>query len=147
MDFSSAFDRDVDFESDGQEAYLDLRTGEVLWIFVEDEDAWMHAGLAREENKALREMVDSAPGRYLEIPGRNHGEYHELLREFLGSAWTTDERKRQRAADAYVGSIGGWKKAVRDPDIIHAYHDYCDRRLQELAEEFLQEHDIRVLWT
>ena len=30
----------------------------------------------------LREKVDTSPERYLLIPGRDHGEHHDILREF-----------------------------------------------------------------
>ena len=41
----------------------------------------MEAGIAPEENSALREGIEAAPARYLEIPGRGHDEHHDLLRD------------------------------------------------------------------
>jgi hypothetical protein len=43
--FTEAFQRDEDFEQYPQNAYLDLDTGEILWFFVEDDDAEMWAGI------------------------------------------------------------------------------------------------------
>ncbi len=40
--FIHAFERDVDFHDEyPQSSYLDLETGEVIWVFEEDEDAEM----------------------------------------------------------------------------------------------------------
>ncbi|MDE0058487.1 MAG: hypothetical protein OXI22_12630 [Defluviicoccus sp.] len=69
-----------------------------------------------------------------------------MLRDFLRSDWTDDDRRWQRAADAYSGRIGRWKRRVRDRDRIHAFNAYRDRRAEEVAEEFLREHGIEPRW-
>ena len=89
--FIDAFERDEVFTDPYfQIAFLDLETGDVIWIFEEDDDAEMYAGIDPEENAALRTEIDTYPERYLEIPGRDHGEHHDILREFLNSNWTED---------------------------------------------------------
>ena len=92
-----AFQRDEDFEHYPQSTYLNLNTGEVFWVFIEDDDAAMWAGIEPEENASLREKIEAAPEMYLEIRGRNHGEHHDILREFLNSNWTDDENLRAKA--------------------------------------------------
>jgi hypothetical protein len=144
--FIEAFQRDEDFEHYPQSTYLDLKTGEVFWVFIEDDDAEMWAGIEPEENATLREKVEAAPEMYLEIRGRNHGEHHDILREFLNSNWTDDEELRVKAQEAYSGSIGGWKEEVNDQNVVNAYFDFRDRKIKELAEEFLHEHDIQPIW-
>ena len=104
-----AFERDVDFEQYSQSAYLDLEGGKVVWLFDEDDDAEMWAGIPAHENTALRKLIEAGPERYLEIRGQDHGEHHDILREFLNSNWTDDEVLWAKAHDAYSGSIGGWK--------------------------------------
>jgi len=51
----------------------------------------MYAGIDPEENAALRTQIDKYPDRYLEIPGRDHGEHLDILRDFLNSNWTDDK--------------------------------------------------------
>ena len=64
-----AFGRDVTFQDAfPQSTYLDLLTGDVVWLYDDDHDAHMEAGLAPEENAADRERVASDPDRYLAIP-------------------------------------------------------------------------------
>ena len=147
--FKMAFDRDVDYEQDDltpNHAYLDKESGEIHWIYETDEDADF-GGISSAENRATRELVKSAPERFIEIPGRDHGDHHDILKEFLNSEWTDDEGEREKVQAAYFGSIGGWKEAVDDESIAHTFEDFRDNRLTELAEGFLREHEILPDWS
>jgi hypothetical protein len=57
ISFFDAFERDVDFyDSYRQAAYLDLKTGGVIWIFEEDQDADTAAAIdPAGESKTTRE--------------------------------------------------------------------------------------------
>jgi hypothetical protein len=69
ISFFDAFGRDVDFHDlYPQAAYLDIETGNVIWIFEEDQDAEMAAGMDPGENQKLQEKIDSSTETYLEIP-------------------------------------------------------------------------------
>ena len=129
-----------------QSAYLDRETGEIYWVYEEDKYAEMEAGVPAEENRALRERIESAPEQYLEIPGLGHGEHHQILRAFLESDWTDDEALRNSALHAYCGSIGRWKKSVADRTVIHAYYAFRDSRMKQMAEKFLRDHGIDPQW-
>lgn len=145
--FSLAFDRDVDFHDTYPiGTFLDLKTGEINWVYEDDEDACMEAGVEPDENRMMRERVESTPTRYLEVPGLDHGDHHEILRAFLDSDWTADEEQHTRARKAYSGSIGGWIKSLDDESIVHAFHDYRDRKTIKMAEEFLRENGIEPEW-
>jgi hypothetical protein len=145
--FSLAFERDVDFHDMGpQSTYLDLNTGEIIWVYEEDEDAYLDVGISEEENREIRERIEAASDRYLEIPGLSHSEHHEILQAFLNSHWTDDEETWRNVRDAYFGSIGGWKKSLEDERILHAFYDYRDRMIKQMAEEFLREHGIYPRW-
>ena len=145
--FLMAFGRDVDYHDIiPQLTYLDRRTGEIIWIYETDDSAYMEAGIPADENRQDRERVTGDPDRYLEFPGLDHGDHHEILKAFLGSEWTFDKEKRRRAKSAYSGSIGGWKKRVVSQDIVHAYHDFFDTKVTMLAEEFLRENGIDPIW-
>ena len=68
--FRMAFDRDKDFhDAYWQSTYLDLQTGDVFWVYEDDEQANSDCGIPASENKEMRECVSASPGRYLEIPG------------------------------------------------------------------------------
>ena len=144
--FIDAFERDIDFQvMDPQSNFLDKETGEVVWVFEDDEDAENIAGIKPEENDVIRERIEASPERYIEIPVLSHGEHHDILREFLYSDWTDDKELMSKAQQAYSGSIGRWKEAVDRRDFEHAYYEFRDRKIMEMAEEFLHAHHIDPL--
>jgi hypothetical protein len=119
----------------------------VLKVYEDAQEAYMVTGVPEEELIAELDRVLADPERYLEIPGLDHGQHHRILLDFLFSDWTGDEALRREVEACYAGSIGRWKKAVRNRDIVHAYYDFRDRRVAELAEEFLRDHGIEPDWT
>lgn len=141
-----AFERDVDNEPYPENAYLDLASGDIEWVYENDDDAYMISGLSAEENRANRERFEMEPNSFMLIPGRDHSEHHKILLDFLFSEWTDDENLWQAAHDAYSGSIGRWKKAINDRNVIHAYDRFKDQRMLELAEEFLREQGVEFRW-
>lgn len=147
MLFMHAFERDVDFEDlSPQCAYLDLETGDVIWVFEEDEDADFYAGIDPEENRDEQERIAASPENYLQVPGRDHSEHHSILQEFLSTEWTQDEDLIQRARQAYSGSIGRWKDTVDSDRAVHTYYNFREKKLKQIAEEYLREHYIEPKW-
>ena len=145
MLFLMAFERDVDYEHSWQEAYLDLVSGSVEWLFEEDENAELF-GISATDNEAQRNRISGNSNKFLLIPGLSHHDHHDILRSFLASNWTDDDRQRKIAQDAYTGSIGRWKKTIANPDVIRAYQQFRDKKIAKLAEEFLIDNDLKVTW-
>ena len=145
--FLMAFGRDADYDHMGPEfSYLDRQTGELIWFYETDDDEELLAGFPAEENRRDRERVEADPDRYLDIPGLDHGDHHDFLKAFLRSDWSDDEWRRLNAIECYSGSIGRWKKQVRDRDAVHAFYDFRDTLVAKLAEEWLRENGITPLW-
>ncbi len=97
--FVMAFECDADYDVEWSlNAYLDLDTGTVEWVYDEDEDAEMY-GLGAADNRTQRERVETEPDRFLLIPGLSHSEHHEILQEFLASDWIDDEDFVARAIE------------------------------------------------
>jgi len=145
--FMMAFGRDVDFhDTHPQSIYLDRQTGNIVWLYGTDDDAYMEAGISADENREGCKAIAAEPDRYLEIPGLDHDDHHRILKRFLRSDWTRDEERRRRAEDAYTGSIGRWKRDVRDEDAVDAFYDFRDAQVVMMAEQFLLEHGIDPIW-
>ncbi len=146
--FEMAMATDRDYQLGDAEAipYLDRETGEIDWVYEDDEDAESIINIPAEENRVIREAIEAAPDRYLEIPGVDHGDHHDILRRFLRSPWTDDDEAWQRAHDAYRGSIGRWKDAVDDRDVIHAYYRFQEQQVLEIGVEFLRDNGIEPEW-
>ncbi len=149
--FMMAFGRDVNFhDAYPLSTYLDQCTGDVMWVYDCNDHAYTEDGVPAEDNREKRERVAMEPERYLEIPGCDHGEHHEILQQFLGSNWTDDDALRQRADEAYFRSIGGWKEVVGDEEAVHAFREFREFREAEIArraEKFLRENGIAPEWT
>jgi hypothetical protein len=116
----------------------------VVWAYDHDEDA-KHIGVKSEVNRRLRVSLANNPERYVKIPGLSHGKQHEVLKEFLSSAWSDDKGEREDALAAYKSSIGGWKRSIGDSARI-AYECYREERLTEIAKAFLRARGIEPLW-
>jgi hypothetical protein len=138
-----ALDRDTSFEAYDQHAYLDIETGDVFWVYENDEQGEFDSGVSAEENSRLRDRVSADPHRHIEFPELDHGNHHELLREFLASEWTDDKQLHADAAGAYRGSIGGWKENLRDQQkTLAAWEAYKDERLTARLREHMQRHGV-----
>lgn len=143
ISFQMAFGRDLC--NDGAVpclTYLDSCLGDIWWVTKYDDDAECELGISERENRATRECMASDPDRFLFLPGLTHGEHHDILKEFLASAWTPDESRRRRVREVYFGSIGGWKKQVGDDQATVMYEDYRDARVREMAEDFLRRNGV-----
>jgi hypothetical protein len=144
--FMMAFGLDADFHKPYEyTSYLDLQTGEIVYVYVDDEDAKID-GMSQDDNKNQRMRVASAPTKFLGIPGLSHGQHHEILKDFIESPWTQDNDARQRARNAYFKSIGGWLKTVGDDRAREAYFAFRDEEARRLGGEFLRKHGVSVTW-
>ena len=147
--FEMAFGLDADFQNPySNTAYLDRDTGDVFWVY-EDDDQARKEGMDPEENRRLRQSIKENPDQYLEIPGLSHGQHHDILKSFLASDWTDNEQQQNRVHGAYFGSIsiGGWLKSPEvDDEARTAYWNYCQQKKTKLGEEFLRSHGIEPVW-
>jgi hypothetical protein len=133
---------------EGEEfTYLDVQTGELVSVWDDDEAFAATMNEHPDVNVRNRERVEADPERYIDVPRLDESDTHEILREFLDSSWTDDEERWSRAHRAYSGSIGRWKRAMRDYDetIIHAWHRYEEEKMQRQMLEFLAEHGIEPM--
>lgn len=129
-----------------QQALLDLQTGEIVCIWESDEACAATLNEEPESNAQRREAVEADPERYAPIPEREANDPNDLMREFLDSRWTEDDRLRQEAREAYHGSIGRWKREIdRDPAILHAWHEFEENAARRAARDFLAKHGIEPM--
>jgi hypothetical protein len=130
-----AFARDRDYHDRvPQEAFLDRETGELLWFCVSNEDA-DEFGLTPVENESLRQQVYADAHRFIRIPGRSHGELHELLREYL---------EKRPDLPPYCASIGLWKKQLESEDDFLDYRAFCAERLRPKLVQYLLSYGVIV---
>lgn len=152
--FHKAFDVDEEFNNIYFiDRYLDKNSGDIIFIYEDDDTATMDGGDAI-ENKKMRTLLKENPDDYLEIIGRSHGESHEILQNFLASSWTDDENLKNYVRGLYYTSIGGWKESVEnDSDlemdsetIIEAYQKYERVTIEQAKDTFLTQNGIKYKW-
>lgn len=142
-EIETAMEMGSDWLEGEQWPYLDLETGQVIWVWEDDNAYAATMNADPVENEHNREAVESQPDRYVDIPDLESMDANDLLQDFLQSSWTTNEKLRRKASEAYHGSIGRWKKNIgRDPDILHAWKRYESQSVHRRALAFLAEHDI-----
>ena len=144
--FDMAIGRDTAYsEPFNQKPYLDLTTGDIRWIF-DDEDSARSYGYSAEENKARREEVESKPDEFAEIPGLHHGGHHDILKSFINSDWTADESLREKVLSCYQDSIGRWKENVGKLDesrtILDRWYEYQERPKEGMIDDFFKQLNV-----
>jgi len=151
-----AVDRDYPFRFAEGDCYLDLETGEFLWVYEEYQDdkgeVWVDVGHDRfndeaiiEENRRDRARVEANRKRYLLIPIHYHGEIHEIFKDFVDA--------QQDVSISYFPSIGGWFAEVRkiygvnlERKLRHAWDDYrIERQFEELKNYVREKAGIKLV--
>ena len=114
---STGLDQDADYPNpDGPETgrvFLNRDTGQfvgVLWDRGDDDD----------DSAKEREVIESSPVSWLEIPIPDHGQRHRWFRAFLGSIGCEDE---------YYGSIGRWLKEYGSDVRVELWSKYRSERV------------------
>ena len=102
------------------------------------------AGIPAEENREGRERVAAEPEWYLEIPGLDRGERHEILRQELPGIGLDRRRDAPAASGRGVFRLDrGMKMEVGDEAAVHAFQE---AEIERRAEEFLRENGIVPHW-
>ncbi|MFA6015699.1 MAG: hypothetical protein WC742_11595 [Gallionellaceae bacterium] len=145
--FMLTFSADSDYHEECKfiETYLNKRSGEVMTIYTDRERAEnLYGKDAVVEFRKNKNKLRASPNNYLRIPSMDHGEHHDLLKEFLCTNWTEDEVARNHASNVYYSrrSIGFWLKNVGDDKAITAYMNYAAEAPEGSAERFLHENGI-----
>lgn len=144
--FDMAFRRDIEYHTPNYgEWYLDLKTGNVFWVYDVDQEAESD-GLSAEENKSQREDVESQPDQFALIPGLHHGEYHDILKSFITSDCIEDKQLIEEVQFCYQGSIGRWIERVGRLDdssiILNKWSEFQESTIEAKAREFLKKFNI-----
>jgi hypothetical protein len=67
--FKLAFDRDIDYhDAYVQFAYLDKLTGEIIWVYENDDEASFELGISESDNNSCRENIEKYKNKFIEIP-------------------------------------------------------------------------------
>jgi len=119
------------------EYYLDLETGEILFLSEYPDD---------EEAEKLRDRIDDDPDRYERIPKAESHEGYEDMVDFITTV------KNERLAELLEAAISGKGAFRRFKDVLLNYLEererwfqFKDDRIQELALEWLGDIDVSLI--
>lgn len=144
--FIMTFTADANYHAhlEGQETFLDKRTGELEYAVSDRNRLAMEMG-----DDAVEDMLDSVycnehPEWYLEIPSMSHARHHSVLQDFLVSDWSTDQTIIDHATNVYYPrkSIGYWLKNVDDQAAVDAYFAFREVENLRIAENYLRENGV-----
>ncbi len=119
------------------EYYLDLETGEILFLseYLDDE-----------ERGKLRDRIDDDPERYERIPQAESHEGYEDMQAFITTV------KNERLAELLEVAINGKGAFRRFKDVLLNYPEererwfqFKDDRIQERALEWLGDIDVSLI--
>ena len=119
------------------EYYLDLETGEILFIsdYMDDE-----------ETGKLKDQVDENPDRYERIPEAESHEGYEDMVDFIATV------KDERLAELLEVAINGKGAFRRFKDVLLNYPEereswfqFKDDRMEEKALEWLDDIDVSLI--
>jgi len=126
----------MDNSSYENEYYLDLETGEILFLSEYMDD---------EEMENLRERIDEEPDRYEPIPKAESHEGYEDMRDFIASV------ENEHLAELLEVAINGKGAFRRFKDVLLGYPEererwfqFKDDRMQERALEWLDDINVTL---
>ena len=126
----------MDNSSYENEYYLDLETGEILFLSEYMDD---------EETENLRKRIDDALDRYELVPKAEPREAYEDMRDFIASV------ENEHLAELLEVAINGKGAFRRFKDVLLSYPEerewwfqFKDDRMQERAQEWLKDIDVTL---
>jgi len=126
----------MDNSSYENEYYLDLETGEILFLSEYMDD---------EEMENLRERIDEEPDRYEPIPKAESHEGYEDMRDFIASV------ENEHLAELLEVAINGKGAFRRFKDVLLGYPEererwfqFKDDRMEGRALEWLDDIDVTL---
>jgi len=118
------------------EYYLDLETGEILFLSEYTDD---------EETEKLRDRIDEEPDRYERIPKAESQEGYEDMQDFIATV------KDEHLAELLEVAINGKGAFRRFKDVLINYPEererwfkFKDDRMEERALEWLDDIDVTL---
>ena len=136
----------IELQTDESVSYLDPDTGEIVFVtdemrrVVEEDDLDNLPEWMRKEVPKLREALQS--GRLLSLPSKFVVHDWAIMDRF--SRAQENDRVREELLDAIhgAGAFRMFRSTIRRLGIEQAWYQFRDRALEEIAREWLEEHNL-----
>ncbi len=119
------------------EYYLDLATGEILFIsdYMDDE-----------ETRKLRDRIEDDPDRYERIPRAESHEGYEDIQNFIA---TVEDEHLVELLEVAINGKGAFRRfkdvLLNYPEERERWFQFKDNRIQEQALEWLDDIDVSLI--
>ena len=126
----------VEDSSYEHEYYLDLETGEILFLsdYMDDE-----------ETEKLRDRIDEEPDRYEQIPKAESHEGYEDMQDFIA---TVEDEHLAELLDVAINGKGAFRRfkdvLLSYPEERERWFKFKDDRVQGRALEWLDDIDVTL---
>lgn len=126
----------MDDSSYEHDYYLDLKTGEILFLsdYMEDE-----------EREKLRDRIDEELDRYEQIPKAESSEGYEDMEDFIA---TVEDEHLAELLEVAINGEGAFRRfkdvLLRYPEERERWFQFKDDRIQERVLEWLDDIDVTL---
>lgn len=115
---------------------MDKQTGEILAV---------SEYLPEDENELNDSRIEAEPDRYVEIPQFRSGENFEIREDFVEMLPHSKEKRTLERALAWKKPFSNFKNALNEMgELRQKWFDYEDKRLKEIAKEWLESEGIKI---
>jgi len=118
------------------EHYLDLKTGEILFLSEYTDD---------EETRSLRERIEEEPDRYEQIPRAESHEGYEDMEDFIA---TVKDEHLAELLELAINGRGAFRRfkdvLLRYPEERERWFQFKDERIEERARGWLDDIGITL---
>ena len=138
----------LEFQSEMAEAYLDLQTGRVLWVFDEfsdfDDTELLESTpkINRDLFETAREVLSDEGGRYIALPSKYDFNEWDLMRRF--ALYEVDPKVTDELLDAIHGrgAFRRFKEAIHRLGVAEQWYDYRETELRQIAIDWCESHGL-----
>jgi len=118
------------------EYYLDLNTGEILFVSEYMDD---------EETDKLRDRIENEPGRYEQIPQIESNEGYEDMQDFVA---TVEDEHLAELLEVAINGPGAFRRfkdvLLNYPEERERWFEFKDERMEQRTLEWLDEIGINL---
>ena len=118
------------------EYYLDLKTGEILFLSEYMDD---------EESSKLRERIEETPDRYERIP---KAESHEGYQDMVDFIATVEDEHRAELLEVAINGKGAFRRfkdvLLNYPEERERWFKFKDERMEQRALEWLDDIEVTL---
>lgn len=139
----------LEFQNGENQAYLNVKTGEVVFLTedviaaAEDDEGagdypeWMREGIEKAEEIYVEESPD-----YIQLPDRFEIHEYRMMEDFIGTVEDADQQRQLARSIQGSGAFRRFKDTVYDLDLEKAWFAFRDGEYKRVAREWCEANGV-----